>query len=169
MLDRLARAVIPSLLTSTLLGACYITPYNGQLVGDSSFSVIGYTDTPSSLVVIEVLNETGGWEQIGATTSEASPAYPAGSLTPNNPDLYRFSTNVQVVDPADPSTDRRWAWGWWTELRMRNLTTGQALYGGEDISLGCFFNAPLASSDFYALSYDCGWDTTTISLLRQIP
>ena len=80
MLDRI-RILAFSLLT--LGQACVIQPYSGEIVGNyGQFTVAGYTDTASSLVVVEAYNwTTGGWAQLGTATTGTSPSYGAGSAT----------------------------------------------------------------------------------------
>lgn len=142
--------------------ACVIQPYDGEIVGNYGvFTVAGYTDTASSLVVVEAYNwTTGGWEQLGSATTGTSPSYAAGHWSADSPDLYYFSTSVAVADAAIPATHQRWT-GWpdgSAKLRIRNVTKGTSLYRGEYESLSCFLTTIEPSSNFAATAYNCGYD-----------
>jgi len=136
-----------------VLPACYVEPYDGQVFGYAAqFDVAGYTDDASARVVVEMQNTNGSWTQVASTTSGATPTYSAGAWTNNSPALYWYSTTV---------SSSVWSWTNGT-LRVRNLTEGTTLYGGDVNSTSCFLNTVTRTADFDSVAWGCGFDRNSI-------
>lgn len=172
-----ALALLASAAALLLGNACVVGPYNDYNIGSahSTFTVSGFGQYPSSQIVIEAKNKkTNVWEQIGTTTTAAS-AIVNGNTYPgtNTPDLYYYSkANVAVSLVSKPTTWCRWdstcAINRFStaELRVRELSAqGELqLYTGEESSQACVQARLGEGDDFYAASYECGYDTNTLRL-----
>jgi hypothetical protein len=160
MIDSLCRVggVFASavLAAGWLLGGCYTQPYDGQVTNGQPFVVNGYTDIPSAAVAIEMYDYPGVWLQVGSAVSSSTASHPAGAISQNSPALYYFTTTV------NPTTE--WYDGRVGYLRVRNVTSNTAVYGGGYSSLTCFMNRISRTADFYGIAWECGFNLSQVTL-----
>lgn len=171
----LTSSMLPALLSTA---ACVVSPYNGQVLDTvhSTFTVSGFGNVGSAQIVVEAKNQrTGAWEQIATTTTAATPIITDRTFPgTNTPNLYYYSiANVAVSRAASPSTLCRWSSTCRiepsdvdAEVRVRQLSNGgsRELFVGERDTQQCVQARLEDGEDFYASSYECGYDTTVLSL-----
>jgi hypothetical protein len=159
MFDSLCRVgglFVSAVLASSALAGCFVQPWNGQITNGQPFSVTGYTDIPSASVVIEMYDYPGVWLQVGSAVSSPTPIYSARHWSQNSPALYFFNTTVNPTN--------EWYDGKFGYLRVRNVTSGTTLYGGNVDSLGCFLNTIAPAEDFYGVSWNCGFNLNQVTI-----
>ncbi|HEY6176092.1 MAG TPA: hypothetical protein VIX73_16675 [Kofleriaceae bacterium] len=148
---------------------CVIAPTEGQQVTPHvPLHIQGYA-LHFDLVTMELYDQCAGvWSDQDTTLASFDPSLPAGYWN-NSPELHFYEMWPIMPEVCFFSRDNCPTGDYCAYMRLREdaidgSNTSTYLYRGNDASLGCTLGQLGQGVDFYTAGFNCGYNSTVITL-----